>query len=221
MTLRETEDFINGLAAASAGSTLDTDFTAAVHRLSLNMVMTLNYGIRIAKITDLKDDSFYAEVIESAAHSAAIGSRRIAYNNELLCRLKDIVARDEDVPCIQGNVLRDPEAAGLMDEEVLSISFSMIAGLDSTQPTLGWAFLLLAHRQDIQRKAFGELQIVVGGDYNTNENKDAEYIYALVKEVFRFYTPLPLSMPRETTAPVPYKDTTIPAGKMVFLNAWT
>ncbi|KAL4962463.1 cytochrome P450 [Aspergillus stella-maris] len=250
--LRETEDFINGLSADSGDGTLDTDFTAAVHRLSLNMVMTLNYGRRIAKITDLKDDSFYAEVIEveneisrlrstsknisnyipllrllepifwrkSAAHSAAIGRRRIAYNNELLHRLKDAVARDEDVPCIQGNVLRDPEAAGLTDGEVLSISFSMMAGADSTQPTLGWAFLLLAHRQDIQKKAFQELQSVVGTEYKPNKTKDVEYIYALVKEVLRFYTPLPLSMPRETTAPVQYKDTAIPAGTMVFLNAW-
>lgn len=114
---------------------------------------------RIAKTTDLKDDAFYAEVVEveneisklrstsrnlanyipllrflepifwrkSAAHSAAVGNRRVAYNNELLRRLQDAVNRDAEVPCIQGNVLRDPEVVGLSNNELLSISFSMMA----------------------------------------------------------------------------------------------
>ncbi|KAL4781548.1 cytochrome P450 [Aspergillus varians] len=250
--LRETDDFINALVLESAGGTVDADFSAAVHRLSLNMVMTLNYGIRIAKTTDLKDDAFYAEVIEveneisrlrstsrnlanyipllrflepvfwrkSAAHAAAIGNRRIAYNNELLRRLQDAVDRDADIPCIQGNVLRDPEALDLSNNELLSISLSMMAGADSTQPTISWAFLLLAHRQDIQKTAFDELQCATGSEYNPAETKDVDYILALVKEVLRFYNPLPLAMPRETTAPVQYKDAVIPVGTMVFLNAW-
>ncbi|BCS17641.1 uncharacterized protein APUU_10469A [Aspergillus puulaauensis] len=250
--LRETDDFIKALALESSGGAVDADFTAAVHRLSLNTVMTLNYGIRIAKTTDLKDDAFYAEVVEveneisklrstsrnlanyipllrflepifwrkSAAHSAAVGNRRVAYNNELLRRLQDAVNRDAEVPCIQGNVLRDPEAVGLSNNELLSISFSMMAGADSTQPTIGWAFLLLAHRQDIQALAFNELQKATGSNYDPAETKDVDYILALVKEVLRFYTPLPLSMPRETTAPVQYKDAVIPSGTMVFLNAW-
>ncbi|KAL2840215.1 cytochrome P450 [Aspergillus pseudoustus] len=249
--LRETADFISALTAESAGGTVDANFTAAVHRLSLNMVMTLNYGMRIAKTTDLKEDTFYAEVVtveneisklrstsrnlanyipllrflepifwrKSAAKAAEIGNRRIAYNNELLRRLQDALNRDEDKPCIQGNVLRDPEGLDLSVNELLSISLSMMAGADSSQPTIGWAFLLLAHRQDIQRKAYEELKST-GVEYSPDETQDVEYILALVKEVLRFYTPLPLAMPRETTAPVVYKDTTIPTGTMLFLNAW-
>lgn len=93
-------------------------------------------------------------------------------------------------------------------------------GADSTQPTIVWAFILLAHRQDIQILAFNELQKATGYNYDPAETKDVDYILALVKEVLRFYTPLPLSMPRETTAPVQYKDAIIPSGTMVFLNAW-
>jgi 3-hydroxyphenylacetate 6-hydroxylase len=213
--------------------------------------MTLNYGIRIANTTDLKEDAFYAEVVaveneisrlrstsrnlanyipllrflepvfwrKSAAQAAQVGNRRIAYNHELLRRLQDAVDRDEDVPCIQGNVLRDPEAVDLSNKELLSISFSMMAGSDSSQPTIGWAFLLLAHRQDIQARAYEELK-TTGVKYSPEETQDVEYILALVKEVLRFYTPLPLAMPRETTAPVVYKDITIPSGTMMFLNAW-
>ncbi|KAL3458116.1 cytochrome P450 [Aspergillus heterothallicus] len=249
--LRETSEFISALTTESAGGTVDANFTAAVHRLSLNMVMTLNYGMRVAKTTDLKEDAFYAEVVtveneisklrstsrnlanyipllrflepilwrKSAAKAAEIGNRRIAYNNELLRRLQDAVDHDEDNPCIQGNVLRDPEGLDLSVNELLSISLSMMAGADSSQPTIGWAFLLLAHRQDIQKRAFEELKST-GVEYNPDETRDVEYIHALVKEVLRFYTPLPLAMPRETTAPVVYKDITIPTGTMLFLNAW-
>ncbi|KAL4860985.1 hypothetical protein BDV12DRAFT_191377 [Aspergillus spectabilis] len=250
--LRETSEFIQALTTESGSGTVDTNFNAAVHRLSLNMVMTLNYGMRIAKTTDLKEDAFYAEVVEvenqisslrstsrnlanyipllqflepifwrkTAARTADVGNRRIAYNNELLRRLQDAVDRDEDVPCIQGNVLRDPEGVALSNNELLSISLSMMAGADSSQPTINWAFLLLAHHQDIQKKAYDELRRTTGTDYKLSETKEVEYIYALVKEVLRFYTPLPLSMPRETTAPVQYKGTTIPTGTMVFLNAY-
>jgi 3-hydroxyphenylacetate 6-hydroxylase len=95
----------------------------------------------------------------------------------------------------------------------------MMAGSDSSQPTIGWAFLLLAHRQDIQARAYEELKNT-GVRYNPEETQDVEYILALVKEVLRFYTPLPLAMPRETIAPVIYRDITIPSGTMMFLNAW-
>lgn len=47
-----------------------------------------------------------------------------------------------------------------------------------------------------------------------------EYIRALVKEVLRYYTALPLSMPRETLDDAYYEGYTIPKGTIVFLNVW-
>lgn len=60
-------------------------------------------------------------------HATDIGKRRLAYNNVLLDRLKDEVARGEDRPCIQGAVLKDPESATLTREELISVSLSMMA----------------------------------------------------------------------------------------------
>ena len=60
-------------------------------------------------------------------HAADIGRRRLAYNDVLLNRLKDEVARGEDKPCIQGAVLKDPESATLTREELISVSLSMMA----------------------------------------------------------------------------------------------
>lgn len=60
-------------------------------------------------------------------HGTDIGRRRLAYNDILLKRLRDEVERGEDKPCIQGAVIRDPEAASLTREELISVSLSMMA----------------------------------------------------------------------------------------------
>ncbi|KAH8430921.1 uncharacterized protein LDX57_008585 [Aspergillus melleus] len=247
----ETREFIQELLHASRENA-EVEFHSTIHRLSLNLVLTLNYGTRVSSTKDLQEDSLYAEIVAveteisryrstsknltnyipllrllepilwrtAAAYSAQIGQRRIAYNDQLLNRLKEAVNNVTDKPCIQGNVLRDPEAVGLSSKELLSISLSMMAGADSTQPTIAWAILFLAHNQDIQQRAFDELQkaeALIGGHVETQE---VEYIHALTKELMRFYTVLPLAMPRETTESVHFEGSTIPAGTMVFLNAW-
>jgi 3-hydroxyphenylacetate 6-hydroxylase len=120
-------------------------------------------------------------------HAVDIGRRRLEYNDVLLGRLRDEVARGVDNPCIQGAVLRDLESAKLTRGELISVSLSMMAvstiwmdakiitsdqlyvglgtnesifvqGADSNQPTLAWAVLLLGHRQDIQQKAYDAIK---------------------------------------------------------------
>ncbi|KAL1984146.1 hypothetical protein VTN96DRAFT_9451 [Rasamsonia emersonii] len=251
--LRESREFIQELLRESQDGARDVDFKPFVQRLSLNLVLTLNYGTRVANTKDLTGDPLYAEVIEvereistlrstsknlanyipllriidpivswlgfakSAKYSAQIGQRRIAYNNELLRRLQEEVANNTDTPCLQSSVLRDPESVSLTRNELLSISLSMMAGADSTQPTLAWAILLLAHRPDIQQKAYDAIQRA--GD-DASGTSEIDYLRALVKEIMRFYTVLPLAMPRQTTAEVQYEGYTIPEGTIVFLNAW-
>lgn len=75
---------------------------------------------------------------------------------------------------------------------------------------------MLAHRPDIQQKAYDAIKRA-GGLAATSE---IDYLRALVKEIMRFYTALPLSMPRQTTAEVQYEGYKIPEGTIVFLNAW-
>ncbi|KAI5863857.1 cytochrome P450 [Durotheca rogersii] len=155
-------------------------------------------------------------------HAADIGRRRLEYNNTLLEKLRDEVRRGEDKPCIQGAVLRDPESAKLTKEELISVSLSMMAGADSNQPTLSWACLLLAHRPDIQAKAYaairdaGVLQLPSDAYASTK----VEYVEALTKEISRYYVVLKLALPKATYADVAWEGATIPANTVVFLNAW-
>ncbi|KAI0122757.1 cytochrome P450 [Daldinia grandis] len=155
-------------------------------------------------------------------HAADIGRRRLEYNDVLLEKLKDEVQRGEDKPCIQGAVLRDPESATLTREELISVSLSMMAGADSNQPTLSWACLLLAHRPDIQEKAYSAIRDagVLSLPSNAYTSTKVEYIDALTKEISRYFVVLKLALPKATYTDVTWERATIPANTMVFLNSW-
>ena len=86
----------------------------------------------------------------AAAYSAQIGQRRIAYNDQLLNRLKEAVNKGTDKPCIQGSVLRDPESVALSSKELLSISLSMMAVCFPNIYLLNET-LLTSHRAQIAR----------------------------------------------------------------------
>ncbi|TEA17046.1 3-hydroxyphenylacetate 6-hydroxylase [Colletotrichum sidae] len=156
------------------------------------------------------------------SHAADIGRRRLEYNNVLLERLRDEVARGEDKPCIQGAVLRDEESASLTREELISVSLSMMAGADSNQPTLAWAILLLAHRPDIQKKAYAAIEEagVLQQPSNAYASTKVEYVDALTKEISRYFVVLKLALPKATYTDVTYGAATIPANTLVFLNSW-
>ena len=55
-----------------------------------------------------------------------MGARRVAYHDVLLRQLKKRIEAGTDLPCIQGAVLKDPEAK-LNEIELLSVSLSMMA----------------------------------------------------------------------------------------------
>lgn len=158
----------------------------------------------------------------NGTHLASIGKRRHAYHAKLQARLRDDIASGTDQPCIQGNVLRDPESKGLSEGELLSISLSMMAGADTSKRTLMWACLLLAHRPDLQRRAYKAIQET---DPTLLTNPDVahsrvEYIEALTKEIGRYFIVLRLALPKATHSEVRWNGAVIPAGTMVFLNSW-
>lgn len=176
-------------------------------------------------------------------HAGDIGRRRLEYNDVLLSRLKDEIGLGKDKPCIQGAVLKDPEAATLTREELISVSLSMMAvsssynqtgsscqtcpdmfqGADSNQPTLAWAILLLAHRPDIQDKAYAAIQDagVLQQSSNTFASTKIDYIDALTKEISRYFVVLRLALPKATYADATWESATIPANTLVFLNSWS
>lgn len=156
------------------------------------------------------------------AHMADIGKRRYAYHRALLEKVRRDIADGVDRPCIQGNVLKDPEAKGLSEGELLSVGLSMLAGADTTKRSMMWAILLLAHRPDIQEKAYQAIR-----DANPKllesphvAQSRVEYMEAFTKEVGRYFVVQRLALPKATYSEVHWNGATIPPNTLLFLNAW-
>ena len=126
---------------------------------------------------------------------------------------------------ISGNVLKDPEAK-LNEAELKSIGLTMVsAGLDTVPGNIimGLAFLSSAEGQRIQERAYQEItKVYPGGDawQMVVKEEKVEYVSAFVKEVLRFFTVIPISLPRVSVSDIEYQGATIPAGTTFYMNAY-
>lgn len=160
--------------------------------------------------------------LQKGSHMADVGKRRYAYHHVLQEKLKKDIADGVDRPCIQGNVLKDPESKGLTEGELLSIGLSMLAGADTTKRSLMWAILLLAHRPDIQERAYKE---ITETDVYLLESPHVahsrvEYVEAFTKEIGRYFVVQRLALPKATYSHVQWKGAVIPPNTLLFLNSW-
>lgn len=140
--------------------------------------------------------------------------------------LKERIAAGTDNPCITGNILKDPEAT-LNDAEVKSICLTMVsAGIDTVPGNLimGLGYLASPEGQEIQKKAYEEIMKVYPEDGEAWEKclyeEKVPYVTALTKEILRFWTVIPICLPRTSIKDIDYNGTTIPAGSVFYMNAW-
>jgi 3-hydroxyphenylacetate 6-hydroxylase len=167
----------------------------------------------------------YSPINKNSDKAVEMRARRDVYLRRLNTELQNRIDNGTDRPCIQGNVLKDPEAK-LSEEELISISLTMLSGgLDTITTTLAWAVALLSQRPDIQEKGWSEIKQVYGDDVSkiwTNPGEEARvpYITGFTREVLRFFTVLRLALPRSTQRDVKFEGMLIPEGSTVFLNAW-
>ena len=183
-----------------------------------------NYENYIPLLRPLKSLSAFVG-LHDGTYMAEIGKRRVGYHKTLLENLRAEIGIGSDKPCIQGNVLKDPESRGLGEGELLSVSLSMMAGADTSQPTVAWALLLLAARQDVQQRAVDAIvatdpQLLAATDPSSYAKVD--YLDAFTKEVGRCYTSLKLGLPRAThdSFSATWNGATIPPKTLVLLNTW-
>ncbi|KAI1908623.1 hypothetical protein LOZ53_005920 [Ophidiomyces ophidiicola] len=240
---------IKELLSDSRGGTVDIDPNPYFQRFALNTSLTLNYGIRIdGSIEDkLLKEICHVERVVSNFRSTSnnwqdyipllrlwpsrnneakeFRERRDRYLSLLLDMLRDRIAKGTDKPCITGNILKDPEAK-LNEAEIKSICLTMVsAGLDTVPGNLimGIAYLASAHGQEIQERAYDEIgRVYPHGDAweRCLVEEKVPYISAFVKEVLRFWTVIPICLPRVSIKDIDWKGATIPAGTTFFMNAY-
>lgn len=99
------------------------------------------------------------------------------------------------------------------------------AGLDTVPGNLIMAIAYLASEdgQRIQKKAYDEImEVYPDGDAweKCLVEEKVPYVTAIVKETLRFWTVIPICLPRESTKDIVWNGSTIPAGTTFFMNAW-
>lgn len=159
---------------------------------------------------------------QATSHMTDVGKRRYAYHHALQEKLRKDIAHGSDRPCIQGNVLKDPDSKGLTEGELLNVSMSMMAGADTTKRSIMWALLLLAHRPDIQETAYEAIKSTDASLLFSSDvaKSKIDYIDALTKELGRYYVVQRLALPKATFSDVNWNGAVIPPNTLVFLNSW-
>ncbi|EXJ73902.1 phenylacetate 2-hydroxylase [Cladophialophora psammophila CBS 110553] len=228
---------------------VDLDPYPLFQRLALNLSLTLGYGFRIdgsvdnellreiitveRGISTLRSTSnnwqdfvpllrFFSRRTNEASD---LRRRRDVYLEYLLQKLKDRIAMGHHVSCITGKVLQDPECK-LTHAEIKSLCVTMIAGgLDTTPACLLLGIAILSGPQGalLQKRLLDDVHKVYGQGKawaKCLEDEKCEYVKAFCKEVLRFWTVIPMSLPRLSIKDVVWQGAIIPAGTTFLMNAW-
>lgn len=111
-------------------------------------------------------------------------------------------------------------------QQMASVCLTMIsAGLDNAPLNFVYEIHQLSNSPHIWHKAYDELMRCydnnpVAAYRRCSQETKCQYITAMVQETLRLFTVLPMALPRETTADIPYNNSIIPKGSMLFMNCW-
>jgi cytochrome-b5 reductase len=116
----------------------------------------------------------------------------------------------------------------LTDDQITVICFDTIfASTDTTALTNEWAIFHLINNPEVQRKLHEELDRVVGQNRvpNFDDRDSLPYLWAFLKEVFRWCLVAPFAAPHFTINDMTLHDNTgkeyfVPGGTQVFLGAF-
>ncbi|KAI1767859.1 3-hydroxyphenylacetate 6 hydroxylase [Hypoxylon sp. FL1150] len=244
----ETKTFIQDLFSFGKAGNAAINPLPMIQRLSMSLVMTINWGVRIASI----DDDLFKEIVlveaelnrarstvgnpqdhipllrlnpfsGTSAKARDMRRRRDRYIDKLDADLAAKIANGTNRPCVQASVIKFKEVE-LDDRELRAISLSMLAGgFETVTTTVLWSIGYLAQHPAIQDRAFEEIRRFQGTDEplcDAADDQKCAYVLAIAKEALRYFTVIPLALPRESMKDIEYNGVTIPVKSTVYLNAW-
>ncbi|KAL4941985.1 hypothetical protein BDV06DRAFT_222609 [Aspergillus oleicola] len=221
-----------------------------LQRYALNTTLTLCYGIRMDAVYDelLREILHVGSAIsllrsasenlqdyipllrylpnnEKNARSKDLRERRDKYLNLLLDRVREMIRKGTDKPCISAAILKDEETK-LSGVEVSSICLSLVSGGFETIPgtlTSAIGSLSTPEGQIWQDRAYEDIKryypdIRDAWTAAVSEEK-VPYLNAIIKEAGRYYTVSSMSLPRKTVTEINWDGAIIPARTMVLINA--
>lgn len=229
---------------------IEIDIRPYIQRFALNTTLTLCYGIRMDAVYDnlLREILHVGSAIsllrsasenyqdyvpalrylpnnEKNARSRELRDRRDAYLDLLLNKVREMIKKGTDKPCISAAILKDEETK-LTGVEVSSICLSLVSGGFETIPgtlTSCLGSLCTPEGQVWQDRAYEDIK----GHYPNMQDawtacikeEKVPYLNAIVKEAGRYYTVSAMSLPRKTVQDVVWDGAIIPAKTMILINA--
>ncbi|KAF4834476.1 Phenylacetate 2-hydroxylase [Colletotrichum tropicale] len=221
-----------------------------IQRYALNTTLTLCYGIRMDAVYDdllreilhvgsaisllrsaSENTQDYVPIMryfpnnEKSRRSKELRERRDAYLNHLLDKVRSMIERGTDKPCISVAILKNEETK-LTGVEVSSICLSLVSGGFETIPgTLTSTIGSLSTKEgqlwqdrayeDIKRH-YPNIQDAWNACYTEEK---VPYVNAVVREAGRYYTVSSMSLPRKTVTKVNWNGAVIPPKTMILVNA--
>jgi phenylacetate 2-hydroxylase len=221
-----------------------------IQRYALNTTLTLCYGIRMDNVYDemLREILHVGSAIsllrsasenyqdyvpimryfpnnEKIRRSKELRDRRDKYLNFLLDKVRDMIKKGTDKPCISAAILKDQETK-LTGVEVSSICLSLVSGGFETIPgTLTSCIGSLATKegQIFQDRAYEDIMryhdspaAVWSASF---QDEKVPYVNAIIREAARYYTVSAMSLPRKTVTEINWNGAKIPAKTMILINA--
>ena len=167
----------------------------------------------------------------TSARARDMRRRRDAYMRKLNEDFAEKIKKGIEKPCIQANVARDAEAK-LNEVELRAISLSILGGgFETVSNTVHWTMSYLAGRPEIQDRAFNAIREFQGHSPEDDDGDDDQlcdaaddlkcaYVAGLAKEALRYFTVIPLALPRKSIRDMGYDGKLVPANTTAYLNAW-
>lgn len=234
----------------SQNGAVEIDVRPYIQRYALNTTLTLCYGIRMDAVYDtllreiltvgsaislLRSASEnYQDYVpflryfpnnEKNARSRELRERRDKYLDHLLDKVRDMIKRGTDKPCISAAILKDEETK-LNGVEVSSICLSLVSGGFETIPgtlTSCIGSLATPEGQAWQDRAYADIKRhypdVRDAWTSCYVEEKIPYINAIIKEAGRYYTVSAMSLPRKTVTEVHWNGAIIPPKTMILINA--
>ncbi|KAI0148178.1 cytochrome P450 [Hypoxylon sp. NC0597] len=241
---------VRDLYKDSCNGEIEISVRPYVQRYALNTTLTLCYGIRMDAVYDelLREILYVGSAIsllrsasenmqdyvpimryfpnnEKNTRSKELRERRDAYLNQLLDKVREMIKRDTDKPCISAAILKDEETE-LTGVEVSSICLSLVSGGFETIPgTLTSAIGSLSTKegQIWQDRAYEDIKRhypdIRDAWTDCYAQEKVPYINAIIKEAGRYYTVSAMSLPRKTVTEVNWNGAIIPPKTMILINA--
>ncbi|KAJ9617214.1 hypothetical protein H2200_000935 [Cladophialophora chaetospira] len=221
-----------------------------IQRYALNTTLTLCYGIRMDNVYDdmLREILHVGSAIsllrsasenyqdyvpimryfpnnEKTQRSKDLRDRRDRYLNFLLNKVRNMIMKGTDKPCISAAIMKDQETK-LSGVEVSSICLSLVSGGFETIPgtlTSCIGSLATVQGQLFQERAYEDIMRYYPDPAavwsNSFQEEKVPYVNAIIKEAARYYTVSAMSLPRKTVTDIEWNGARIPAKTMILINA--